>query len=418
LKFVILRIFALNPTQGRKQESTAILRKIYPSNEVEQEIDAMRQSVEHELRLEGSIGEQGLVGKLRKALGSKVARRGLVAGVISQVAQQLVGINTVMYYSPTIVQQAGFASNNTAMALSLITSGLNAVGSVVSMFFVDRAGRRRLMLISLVGIVVWLGVLGGTLLGAAHHAPAVGDLETRRFANQTCPEFSPNVQWSCLNCLQAASTCGFCAHRGDKASRCFFSYSLGSRFMLIFLFIFLSGSSLICRTYVQFLPGACLALNESSRGMCRANQQELYTEGCPNNLGWLALVALGAYIVSYSPGMGTVPWIVNSEIYPLRFRGLCGGVAAVANWVSNLVVTQTFLSLTKALGTSATFFLFCAISFLALVAVFFTVPETKGLQFEEVERMLERKDYKPWKRYRGDGVEPSRGGREIGLSMP
>jgi MFS transporter, SP family, solute carrier family 2 (myo-inositol transporter), member 13 len=86
--------------------------------------------------------------------------------------------------------------------------------------------------------------------------------------------------------------------------------------------------------------------------------------------------------------------------------------------VSNLVVTQTFLSLTKALGTSATFFLFCAISFLALVAVFFTVPETKGLQFEEVERMLERKDYKPWKRYRGDGVEPSRGGREIGLSMP
>jgi MFS transporter, SP family, solute carrier family 2 (myo-inositol transporter), member 13 len=209
----------INPhVQGRKQDSTAILRKIYPASEVEQEIDAMRQSVEVEVRLEGSIGEQGLVGKLRKAVGSKVVRRGLAAGVIAQVAQQLVGINTVMYYSPTIVQLAGFASNNTAMALSLITSGLNAVGSIVSMFFVDRAGRRRLMLISLVGVVVWLAVLGGTFLGAAHHAPAVDDLETRRFANQACPEFGTNVQWNCLNCLQAASTCGFCAHQDDKAS--------------------------------------------------------------------------------------------------------------------------------------------------------------------------------------------------------
>jgi MFS transporter, SP family, solute carrier family 2 (myo-inositol transporter), member 13 len=222
----------INPhVQGRKQESTAILRKIYPASEVEQEIDAMRQSVEVEVRLEGSIGEQGMVGKLRKAVGSKVVRRGLAAGVIAQVAQQLVGINTVMYYSPTIVQLAGFASNNTAMALSLITSGLNAVGSIVSMFFVDRAGRRRLMLISLVGVVVWLAVLGGTFLGAAHHAPGVDDLETRRFANQACPEFGTNVQWNCLNCLQAAPTCGFCAHQDDRASH--LDRAAGSSFFLV-----------------------------------------------------------------------------------------------------------------------------------------------------------------------------------------
>jgi MFS transporter, SP family, solute carrier family 2 (myo-inositol transporter), member 13 len=384
------------------------LRKIYPANEVEQEIDAMRQSVEEEVLLEGSVGEHSLIGKLRKALGSKVVRRGLMAGVIVQVAQQFVGINTVMYYSPTIVQLAGFASNNTAMALSLITSGLNAIGSVVSMFFVDRIGRRRLMLISLVGIIVWLAVLGGTFLGAAHHAPPVSNVETRLFANQTqtCPEFNPSVSWSCVNCLKAASTCGFCAHQGDKASR--------SRIIIFSP----NPTSLMISPDLQLLPGACLALNDASRRTCRADQREFYTEGCPNNFGWLALIGLGAYIVSYSPGMGTVPWIVNSEIYPLRFRGICGGIAAVANWVSNLIVTQTFLSLTKALGTSVTFFLFCGVSFLALVVVFFTVPETKGLQFEEVERMLERKDYKPWKRYQGvSDVEPAKNSEE-GLTAP
>ncbi|KAH0969940.1 hypothetical protein GBA52_022096 [Prunus armeniaca] len=62
-----------------------------------------------------------------------------------------------MYYSPTIVQFAGFASNQTALALSLITSGLNVVGTVISMCFVDRYGRRRLMIVSMIGIITCLG---------------------------------------------------------------------------------------------------------------------------------------------------------------------------------------------------------------------------------------------------------------------
>lgn len=133
---------------------------------------------------------------------------------------------------------------------------------------------------------------------------------------------------------------------------------------------------------------------------CKANHREWYTRGCPSNFGWLALIALAAYIISFSPGMGTVPWIINSEIYPLRFRGICGGMAAVANWVSNLIVAQTFLSLTEALGSAATFLLFCCISALAFFLIFFIVPETKGLPFEEVEKMLERKGYKPWKSWK------------------
>lgn len=87
--------------------------------------------------------------------------------------------------------------------------------------------------------------------------------------------------------------------------------------------------------------------------------------------------------------MGTVPWIVNSEIYPLRFRGVCGGIAATANWVSNLIVAQSFLSLTQEIGTSWTFFIFGVMSVVALFFVIIYVPETKGLPIEEVEKMLE-----------------------------
>ena len=85
-----------------------------------------------------------------------------------------------------------------------------------------------------------------------------------------------------------------------------------------------------------------------------------------------------------------MPWIVNSEIYPLRYRGIGGGIAAVSNWVSNLIVSETFLTLTEHLGSAGTFLLFAGFSMVGLVAIYFVVPETKGLAFEEVEKMLQK----------------------------
>lgn len=101
--------------------------------------------------------------------------------------------------------------------------------------------------------------------------------------------------------------------------------------------------------------------------------------------------------------MGTVPWIVNSEIYPLRFRGVCGGIAATANWTSNLIVAQSFLSLTQAIGTSWTFLIFGVITVVALIFVLIYVPETKGLPIEEVEKMseLRTQHYKFWEKSSG-----------------
>uniref|UniRef100_A0A2P2KUR1 Uncharacterized protein MANES_15G123900 n=1 Tax=Rhizophora mucronata TaxID=61149 RepID=A0A2P2KUR1_RHIMU len=130
------------------------------------------------------------------------------------------------------------------------------------------------------------------------------------------------------------------------------------------------------------------------------NHRTWYTEGCPSKYGWLALIGLALYIIFFSPGMGTVPWIVNSEIYPLRFRGVCGGMAATANWISNLIVAQTFLSLAKAVGTSWAFLVFGGIAVLALTFVLICVPETKGLPIEEIEKMLELRSlhYKFWEK--------------------
>lgn len=202
------------------KEARAILEKIYPKDEVEDEMKALETSVEAEKAEEAEIGDT-LVAKVKNAWGNIVVRRGLYAGVTVQVAQQFVGINTVMYYSPTIVQFAGYASNKTALALSLITSGLNAIGSIVSMFSVDRYGRRRLMIISMFGIISCLVVLAALFHEASVHAPPVTSLESLHFGrNATCSKFlqvSEPTNWNCMSCLRA-SDCAFCAHGKVRVS--------------------------------------------------------------------------------------------------------------------------------------------------------------------------------------------------------
>ncbi|KAL8047447.1 hypothetical protein ABFS82_07G001200 [Erythranthe guttata] len=366
IQFVLMLSLPESPRwlfrNGKEEEAKAILEKIYPAEEVEHEIQALQTSIKQEK--EEQVGEGGMFGQLKSAWKNDVVRRGLYAGITVQVAQQFVGINTVMYYSPTIIQFAGFASNKTAMALSLITSGLNAVGSIVSMCFVDRYGRRRLMIISMIGIITCLIVLSGVFYQASANAPKISPSESAFFgANSTCTAYTtaPDASsWSCMKCLSKDVDCGYCS----------------------------AGASL-------YHPGACLVMTDEVKGACKASKRTWYSEGCPSKIGFLAVILLGLYIIVYSPGMGTVPWIVNSEIYPLKYRGIGGGIAAVSNWSSNLVVSETFLTLTEHLGSAGTFLLFAGFSFVGLVSIFFLVPETKGLQFEEVEKMLQ-KGYSPF----------------------
>ncbi|GER51753.1 inositol transporter [Striga asiatica] len=68
----------------------------------------------------------------------------------------------------------------------------------------------------------------------------------------------------------------------------------------------------------------CLAVDNGVRGTCRAAKRTWYTEGYPSRIGFLAVVFLGLYIIVYSPGMGSVPWIINSGDISARVQGSWG----------------------------------------------------------------------------------------------
>lgn len=116
------------------------------------------------------------------------------------MVQQFVGINTVMYYAPSIVELAGYASHRTALLLSLVTAGMNALGTIVGIVCIDGFSRRRLAMCSLAGVAVALALLTTAFhLSNSDSPPLEYEPTSSLYA---CPEFTswPNSKDS--NCVQ------------------------------------------------------------------------------------------------------------------------------------------------------------------------------------------------------------------------
>ncbi len=95
----------------------------------------------------------------------------------------------------------------------------------------------------------------------------------------------------------------------------------------------------------------CKAVGKSSSD----NMRWLLNTSCPNWFKYLPVLGICLYVFCFSPGMGPLPWTINAEIYPLWARAKCTGLATSVNWMSNLFVAMTFLTIVNLLGESKLF---------------------------------------------------------------
>lgn len=107
--------------------------------------------------------------------------------------------------------------------------------------------------------------------------------------------------------------------------------------------------------------------------------------------GFLLLVIVVLAIACYAMTLAPVMWIVISEIYPNRIRGLAMSVATFALWSACFILTYTFPLLNNGLGAAGTFWLYGFICLLGGIFVLKNVPETKGKTLEELENELIKK---------------------------
>jgi sugar porter (SP) family MFS transporter len=137
-------------TQGREDEAHKILSKVRDESDIDAEIAEVR-----------DLSQQRKAG-LRELLNPMV-RHAVVVGVALAVFQQITGINTIIYYAPTLLAHAGFG--NSASLLANVGNGVVNVGmTVVAVWLLDRSGRRPLLLSGTAGMAVGLIIVALTFV--------------------------------------------------------------------------------------------------------------------------------------------------------------------------------------------------------------------------------------------------------------
>jgi len=123
-----------------------------------------------------------------------------------------------------------------------------------------------------------------------------------------------------------------------------------------------------------------------------------FTSGCVEHLQPLAIASIMFYIIGFSIGWGALPWVLSSEIIPMRVRGVGMGMATFTNYACAAVVTGAFENYQNTVRPWGTFWSFGVMCLLSIVFVTVFIPETKGKSLEDIEKYFlhrHRKNYVP-----------------------
>jgi len=128
-----------------------------------------------------------------------------------------------------------------------------------------------------------------------------------------------------------------------------------------------------------FLFGAVsLGISFSLVGLCFHMQSQ--------GIHVLILVLLS--IACFASSIGPISWVLISEIFPNRIRGVATSIAVLSMWIANFVLAYTFPSMNAYLGADKTFWIYSGICFIGAVFIIKCVPETKGKTLEQIEKEL------------------------------
>jgi SP family arabinose:H+ symporter-like MFS transporter len=255
----------------------------------------------------------------------------LVVGLVVGVLQQITGINAVYFYATSIFKQTGIGTD-AAFSSGVLLSTISVIFTFVAIYLIDRMGRRPLLLIGTAGIAVSL------LICAYGFNQATYQLSQEKI-NQF--EFSESEKL-----LQYADK----VYDNDIDFKNEIKSALGNQIY-------------------SKNDGAIL-------------------EAATNINANLILIGILGFIACFAFSLGPVMWVLLSELYPLKYRGLAIGVIAFVNSLISSLVQLVFPWELSNLGNALTFFIFGAIALIGFFILLKVLPETKGKSLEELEMEL------------------------------
>jgi len=266
LLFIILLFFIPESprwlaSKGKIDSAKAIIEKINGQNKSAELLNEIQDSFKEE---RGSI----------LVLFTSGLRMAIVVGMFLAFFSQITGINAIIYYAPEIFKNIGFGADS-AMFQTVIIGTVNTVFTFVAIAFIDKYGRRTLLLWGISGMITCLGGVG-----------------------------------------------------------------------LMF--------------HIELSSGP-----------------------------WLLLFILG-FIASFAMSLGPIPWVLISEIFPTKFRGVAMSISILMVWIGVVLITQLTPILLEGIGGAFTFWIFMFNAIILIIFTYNMIPETKGKTLEEIAKMWKK----------------------------
>ncbi|HEY5643641.1 MAG TPA: sugar porter family MFS transporter [Woeseiaceae bacterium] len=283
--------------------------------------------------VKGAIEAEKKLGKAKLgALFHRSMRLVLTIGITIGILQQITGINAVFFYAPMIFEQSGIGTNASFMQAVLVGL-MNVAFTVVAILYIDKLGRRRLLGVGVTGIAVCMFFLSYGFGSATYTLD--------REAIDSLPTEISRTELEALDGVTYESD-------------------------------------------VEFREAAYAAIGEETY---KQHESAIVTQAIAMN-PTLILVAILGFVASFAMSLGPIMWVLFSELFPNRVRGVSVSFVGFVNSTIAFLVTFIFPWELATIGNAATFFIYGVFAVVGLVLIMRILPETKGRSLEELESIL------------------------------
>jgi len=285
-------------------------------------------SIEQNINAEKDLSKVAIKDLLKRSL-----RFILVVGLVVGVLQQITGINAVYFYATSIFKQTGIGTD-ASFSSGVLLSTITVIFTFVAMYLIDRMGRRPLLLFGTAGIAL-----------------------------------------SLLLCAY-----GFKQAKYELTSEEINSFEFSDAKKL------LPYANQVFENDIDFKNAMKMALGNQ----IYSKNDGAILEAATTMNATLVLIGILGFIACFAFSLGPVMWVLLSELYPIKYRGLAIGVIAFINSFISSVVQLIFPWELSNLGNAMSFFLFGAIAFIGFFILLKILPETKGKSLEQIENEFVR----------------------------
>ena len=309
--------------KDRRAEAVDILEGFNTKEQVESDIKEIETSIHSDMNR-----EKVSISELFKPALTFV----LTIGVVISILQQITGINSVFFYAPMIFEQSGIGTD-ASFVQAILVGITNLVFTILAIAFIDKFGRKPLLVVGVSGIAICMFLLAYGFNSA-----------TYKLTEETTKEMSLKMDDAALSQLIDVE------YKNDVDFKKAIRETLGST-------------------------------------VAAENESDLIKAAITMN-PVLILIGIIGFVASFAISLGPVMWVLFSELFPNRIRGIAISFVGLINSGVSFLVQLVFPWELDTFGSATTFLIYGIFAAVGLIFIIKVVPETKGKTLEQLEKQL------------------------------